>query len=144
MGEYYQQMADRFPSEKMFWLEAIGDEVDHARRIGRLIADVSAKPAKYSSGKYRVQLMETFLTGIYEQIEMIINKEMSPAQMLKTVMDYESSVLMSRPFDVVESNDSGFRDFKETFAQDIKVHSDRIRQYIRGKFSLPNKVTQTA
>lgn len=133
MGEYYQQIAEKLRDERLFWEEAISDKVNHARLVGRLIAMISAKPAKFVNGKYRVAVMETFLAGIYEQIELIRDNKMTLTQIYKAALDYEGSLLMTRPFDIVESSDPEFRSFKEMFAEEAQQHSTRIRLYIRQK-----------
>ena len=135
MGEYYQQIAERLYEERLFWEEAISDEVNHARLIGKLIAMISAKPGKFIPGKYRVAVLETFLSGIYAHIEQIKEQKLTRSQIYKTALDYESSLLMIRPFDIVESSDPEFRIFKEAFAQETQLHSNRIRQYIQQKLS---------
>jgi hypothetical protein len=141
MGEFYQQLADRLPDEVLFWQEAIGDEVNHARMIGRLIAMVSSKPGKFMPGKFRVAVLETFLASVYEHIELIQKKQLTRTDVYKIALDYETSLLMTRPYDIVESADPDFKAFKDSFAVDMHLHSQRIKQYVRQKLGIVNPGT---
>lgn len=136
LGEYFQQLAEFFPDEKWFWEEAIADEIDHARQIGKLIAMISSGPLKFGFGRYRVAMLETYLGGIYENIEKLESKELSPMEALKFAFDYENSILETRPFDVVSSTSAIFKEFKDKLSADLSVHSERIRQYAQQKMAL--------
>lgn len=139
MGEYYQWMSEKFADEKANWEQATRDKIGHAMRIGRLIAMISAKPAKFSPGKYRIAIMETFLNGIFEQIELLRDNKLTRQQLLKFALDYESSLLMTKPYDVVDSFDPEFKEFRTNFADLVNAHCDGIKQYIKLKLGLPNK-----
>ena len=136
MGEFYQQLADRLPEEKLFWQDAISDKVNQARMVGRLIAMIASKPAKFMPGKFRVAMLETFLTGVYEHIEMIQQKRLTRTEVYKIALDYESSLLMIRPFDIVESSEPDYRAFRDSFATDMQVHSQKMKSYIRQKLGV--------
>jgi hypothetical protein len=138
MGEYYQQLADRSPDERLFWAEAISDEVNHARMVGRIVAMVSSNPNAFNPGKFRVAVLVTFLTGVYGQIERFRGNALSPAEELKIAYDYEVSAIMSRPYDIVESHDPQFMDLRNKFAEEVAVHNNRIRQYIEQKLGMQN------
>ena len=142
MGEYYQQLAERIPSERMFWEEAICDEVNFARATGRLIALVTSNPQSYGPGKYRVAVLETFLSGIYEQAEQVRKGALTTPEMLKIAYDYEGSAIILRPYDIVESQDSTFREFRKRLTDDVAGHCDRIRQYVDQKLGVQNKSSQ--
>lgn len=141
MGEFYQQLADRLPEEKLFWQEAIGDEVNHARMIGRLIAMISGKPGKFVPGKFRVAVLETFLAGVYDHIELIQQKQLTRTDVYKIALDYENSLLMTRPYDIVDSAEPEFKAFRDAFAVDMHLHSQRMKQYIRQKLGIVNPGT---
>jgi len=141
MGEYYQRLAERFPLERLFWEEAICDEVNHARTVGRLIALVSSDPQSYRQGKYRVAVLETFLAGIYEQIDLLRQGSLSTQEILKIAYDYEGSAIMSKPYDIVDSSEVKFYDLRQKFADDAESHCDRIRQYIAQKLGIQNKTS---
>jgi rubrerythrin len=138
MGEYYQYLAEQFPNERLFWEEAISDEVNHARMAGRLIALVTSNPQAYSPGKYRVAVLETFLSGIYEQIERLNRNALSPHEALKIANDYEDSAILSKPYEIVTSRDQKYNDFRKIFSDDIAVHHSRISQYITQKLGIQN------
>jgi hypothetical protein len=138
MGEYYQHLAEQFPNEQLFWEEAISDEVNHARAVGRLIALVSSNPQAFGPGKYRVAVLETFLAGIYEQIDHLNNNTLSHQEALKIAYDYEESAILSKPLEIVSSLDSKFHEFRKRFTDEIAVHQDRLKQYIGQKLGLPN------
>lgn len=138
MGEYYQQLAEQFPNEQLFWEEAISDEVNFARATGRLIALMTSNPQSYGPGKYRVAVLETFLSGIYEQIEHLNKNALSHQEALKIAYDYEDSAILSKPYEIVNSLDPKFRDFRKRFSDDVAIHHDRIRQYISQKLGIQN------
>ncbi len=139
MGEYYQQLAERFPDERLFWEAAISDTVNHARRVGRIVAMVTSIPSAFNPGKYRVAVLTTFLTGVYGQIEHFRNNALSPTEELKIAYDYETSAIMSRPYDIVESRDPKFLELRKIFAEDVAAHNGRIKQYIEQKLGMQNK-----
>jgi hypothetical protein len=141
MGEFYQQMADRIPEEILFWQEAIGDKVNHARMTGRLIAMISSKPGKFMPGKFRVAVLETFLEAVYGHIEQIQQKKLTRSEVYKIALDYESSLLMTRPYDIVESAEPDYKVFRDSFAVEAHEHSQRIKQYIRQKLGIANPGT---
>jgi hypothetical protein len=143
MGEYYQWMSEKFVDEKANWEQATRDKISHAMRIGRLIAMISTKPAKFSPGKYRIAIMETFLNGIFEQIELLQDNKLSRQQILKFALDYESSLLMTKPYDVVDSFDPEFKEFRSNFAALASAHCEGIKQYIRLKLGMPNSMSHT-
>jgi hypothetical protein len=139
MGEYYQQLAERFPpAERLFWEEAISDEVNHARMVGRIIALVSSSSNLFRPGKYRVAVLETFLAGIYENVELMRKGALNMQQMLKIAGDYEDSTILLRPYDIVESLDPKFQDFRKGFAEEINEHSTRMKQFLSQKLGLQN------
>jgi hypothetical protein len=135
LGEYFQQLALLFPDEKWFWEEAITDEINHARQVGMLIAMVSSGPLKFGSGRYRVAMLETYLGGIYENIEKLERKELSPKEALKIAFDYENSILETKPFDIVSSTAAVFKEFKDKLTPDLLAHSERVRQYTQQKMA---------
>ena len=141
MGEYYQQLAEWFPGERLFWEEAISDEVNHARLVGRLIAQISSNPLVFKPGKFRVAVLETFLSGIYEQIDQLRMNALQPAQMLKIAYDYEISAIMSRPYEVVEPLDKESRDVRDRFAEEADIHGGRLKQYLAQKLGFQHKTT---
>ena len=135
LGEYFQQLAMFFPNEKWFWEEAVADEISHARHVGKLIVMVSSGPLKFGLGRYRVALLETYLGGIYENIEKLERKDLSPKEALKIAFDYENSILETKPFDIVSSNSTAFREFKDKLYPDLEAHCERIRQYTQQKMA---------
>lgn len=143
LGIYYQELAEHFPHERMFWEEAIGDMVNHARRVGELIARFASNQDRFRPGKYRVAVLETFLTGIYDHVQMIKQNALPPNDMLKIAFDYECSAIMNKPCDIVESVDRGFIEFKMNFADEVLEHSNRVKKYIEQKLGMQPKGSQT-
>jgi hypothetical protein len=139
MGIYYQQLAEHYPGDKMFWEEAIGDMVNQARRVGELISKFASNPDVYKPGKYRVAVLETFLSGVYEHVHLIEKKSLAPNEMLRIAFDYESSVIMSKPYDIIDSIDRNFGQFKTRFAEEVSEHNLRVRQYIGQKLGIQAK-----
>ena len=133
LGEYYQQLAALLPEEKLFWEGAVSDEINHAMQVGKLIGMISSNPLIYGSGRYRVAMLSTYLEGIYENIEKIKRKELPPNEALRIAFDYENSVLETKPYDIVNSSDSSFREFKGKFIPELLEHSERIRQFAQKK-----------
>ena len=129
LGEYFQQLADLFPEGKLFWEDAVADEINHARLVGKLIGMISSNPLIYGFGRYRVAMLATYLEGIYENIEKIKRKELPPKEALRIAFDYENAILETKPFDIVSSSDISYREFREKFISEILEHSERIRQY---------------
>jgi hypothetical protein len=136
LGEYYQLLAEKQPNEKEFWEQAIIDEVNYARRIGRIIAMISSRPAKFSPGKYRLAVLDTFITGIFEHIELLRDNKLTRPEVMKIALDYENSLIISRPYDVVDSYDSEFKEYKAQFAETINLHTERMKQYLRKMLNL--------
>jgi hypothetical protein len=135
LGEYYQQLASLFYDQRWFWEEAVSDEVQHARQVGKLIAMIASNPTKYSLVRYRVAVLETYLNGIYGHIEQIKNNKLSQVETLKLACDYEVSSLETKPFDIISSSDPDFIAFKNNLAADLVVHSKKIRDYAAQKIA---------
>jgi hypothetical protein len=133
LGMLYQEMVSRFGDEKWFWEKAIADEINHARNIGKLIALVSDNIDKYLPGKYRTEVLKTFLDGIYHHIDMIKNNKLKHDEIFQLILDYEKSPVESRPYEVVKSFEPEFTNFCAEFEDDIRAHSLRIIAYMKEK-----------
>ena len=136
MGEYYNELARKFPEERFFWEEAVADEINHARIAGKLIALVSSNINRFGLGKYRVELLKTFLDGIYNNVQAIKANKIDRLEILRIAMDYETSFVESRPYDIVISLDIEFQNFKDTYAQELSEHTQRLKSYIKQKIEL--------
>ena len=141
MGIYYQQLAEHYPGDKMFWEEAIGDMVNQARRVGELISRFASNPDVYKPGKYRVAVLETFLSGVYEHVHLIEKKGLTPNEMLRIAFDYESSAIMNKPYDLIDSLERNFVQFKTKFTEEVAEHTVRVRQYIEQKLGIQAKAS---
>jgi hypothetical protein len=104
-----------------------------------MISLISSKPTEYRPGKFRVAVLETFLAGVYEQVEQIKKNALSVQQMLKLAYDYESSAIISRPYEIVESQNPQFVQFRRQFAEELAEHTNRLKQLIGQKLGLDNK-----
>ncbi len=135
LGEYFNELARLYPDEKWFWEQAVGEEVNHARQVGRLIAQVSSNLNKFAFGRYRVELLKTFLDGIYANVQKIRSKQLSRPEILQIALDYETSFIESKPYDIVSSADSDFLLFKTTFSEELLEHTSKMKAYIQQKLA---------
>jgi hypothetical protein len=136
MGEFYQLLAERLPEERLFWEGAVSDEINHARRIGRLIAMLSSNQQAYRAGKYRVAVLATFLMGVYENIDHGHKNTLTTPQLLQIAYDYEHAAIIARPYEAVESTDIHFHEFRQAFTRELQEHTDRVLQYIAIKLNI--------
>jgi hypothetical protein len=137
LGEFYHQLASIFYDEKWFWEEAVADQVNHARKIGQLVAMVATNEEHFLPGKYRVDMLRLFLDGVYENIKLINDRKLPRPAILRLCLEYEKSPIAAKPFDAVKSYEKSFYEFSETFETEISTHSQRIIAYVKGK--LDNK-----
>jgi hypothetical protein len=133
LGEFYQQLADFFVDQRWFWQDAVSDEVNHARQVGKLISLISSDLSKYEVGRYRLATLQTYLDGLYSHIESVKKKEVTAIEVLKLACDYEKSALESKPFDIVTSSDPAFSRFKLNLLADLEAHSKKIVDYAKQK-----------
>jgi hypothetical protein len=133
LGMYYQELISIFPDERFFWEEAVADEVNHARWVGQLIVIVSSDIEKFAPGIFRTELLKTFVEGIYSEIKRMREGKMSRKEILALALGYERSVLEQKPFNAVKSITPEYVGFIEAFAPELKIHNDRLGQYISQK-----------
>lgn len=135
LGEFYHQLSIVYYDEKWFWEEAVADEINHARKIGELVAMVATNAEQYLVGKYRVDMMRTFLDGVYENIKLINDRKLTRPATLRLCLEYEKSPIIARPFDVVKSYEKSFYEFSEGFESEIGSHALRITAYVKEKLA---------
>lgn len=133
LGAFYQELITAFPGERFFWEEAVSDEVNHARWIGQLIAIISTNIDKFSLGQYRVELLRTYIEGLYLEIAKIKAGKMSRQEILALVQNYERSKVEQRPFEAVKSTHPDYLNLVEGSAKQLEEHSTRILAYVKQK-----------
>ena len=133
LGSLYQELTEKFPDERFFWEEAVADEINHARKIGRLIGIASANLKRYSAGRFKIDLLKTYLERVYNHVRLIQEGKMSHKEILLMILDYEKSDIELKPFEVVKSYENEYTDFIYAFEDEIKIHADRISTYVKGK-----------
>ncbi len=135
MASFYQELTVLFPEERFFWEEAVADEINHARKIGQLIAMASSNLKRYSPGRFKLELLKTYLERIYTHIKMIQDGQMNRKEILLAIMDYEKADIETNPYEVVKSYEDDYREFSFAFEDDIKIHTMRITSYVKEKLS---------
>jgi hypothetical protein len=135
LASLYQELTMKFPEERFFWEEAVADEINHARQIGRLIALTSSNLKRYSPGRFKIELLKTYLERVYNHIMMIQNGQMNRKEILLIVLDYEKAEIETNPWEVVKSYENEYTDFAYTFEDDIKLHTARIVSYVKDKLA---------
>ena len=135
LASLYQELTVKFPDERFFWEEAVADEINHARNIGKLIAMVSTNIKRYSPGRFKIELLKTYLERAYNHILMIQNGQLSHKEILLIVLDYEKAEIETNPWEVVKSYENEYTDFAYAFEDDMKIHTARIVTYVKEKLT---------
>lgn len=135
LASFYQELTIKFPEERFFWEEAVADEINHARKIGQLIALASTNLKRYSPGRFKLELMKTYLERIYTHIKMIQDNKMNHKEILLAIMDYEKADIETKPYEIVKSYDDDYREYSFAFEDDLEIHAKRITSYVKEKLS---------
>jgi hypothetical protein len=135
LASLYQELTSKFPEERFFWEEAVADEINHARLIGKLIAITSTNMKRYSPGRFKIELLKTYLERAYNHIMMIQNGQMERKEILLTVLDYEKAEIETNPWEAVKSYENEYTDFAYAFEDDMKIHTGRIVSYVKEKLA---------
>jgi hypothetical protein len=133
LGAFYHELISAFPGERFFWEEAVSDEVNHARWIGQLISVVSTHIDKFLLGQFRVELLKTYVEGIYDEIAKIESRQLSRKEIMILVLNYERSKIELRPFDAVKSNFPEYINIISGSLPQIEEHATRIQAYAKNK-----------
>ena len=136
LASFYQELTVKFPDERFFWEEAVADEINHARHIGRLIAMVSSNLKRYSAGRFKIELLKTYLERIYNHIMMIQNGQMNRREILLTVLDYERADIEISPWEGVKSYEDEYKNYVYAFEDEMKIHTTRIVSYVKDKLTM--------
>ena len=136
MASFYQELTMHFPEERFFWEEVVADEINHARKIGQLIAMVTVNLKRFEPGRFKLELLRTYLERIYSNIKQIQEGQMKHKEVLLTILDYEKSEIETKPYDVVKSFEDDYRHFCYDFEDEIKVHTARITSYVKNKLEM--------
>lgn len=135
LASLYQELTEKFRDERFFWEEAVADEINHARKIGKLIAIASPNLKRYNAGRFKIELLKTYLERVYNHVLMIQEGKMSRKEILLIILDYEKSDIELKPFEVVKSYENEYTDFVFAFEDEIKIHADRITAYVKSKLA---------
>jgi len=135
LASLYQELTQKFPTERFFWEEAVADEINHARKMGQLIAMATSNLRRYTPGRFKLELLKTYLERLYSHILMIQNGQMNRKEILLTVLDYEKSDIETNPYEVVKSYEDDYTNFAFAFEDDMKVHSAKMLLYVKEKLA---------
>ncbi len=138
LASFYQELTEKYPEERFFWAEAVADEINHARKIGQLIAFVSTNMKRYSPGRFKIELLKTYLERVYSHIKMIQDGQMNHKEILLAILDYEKAEIETKPYEVVKSYEDEYREFTFAFEDDLKIHTMRITSYVKDKLAAYN------
>ena len=136
LGVFYGELVTLFPEERYFWEEAVSDEINHARWVGKLIAMVSGKIDFFSPGSYRTDLLKTFTEGVYHEVDRIKKGEHSRWEILGLILNYERSGLELKPYEVVHSSLPEFQAMTTSFKPELAIHSKRLIDYASQKMKV--------
>lgn len=133
LGVFYGELVIQFPAEKYFWEEAVSDEVNHARWLGRLIAIVSGNLDSFSPGLYRTELLKTFTEGVYREVDRIRKGILSKQEIMGLILNYERAGLELKPYEIVRSSLPEFQVWVNSIKPDLALHSKRLIDYASQK-----------
>ena len=135
LGAYYQQLAELYPKERMIWETAFSDEVGHAHWVGQVIALVATDIGNFSQGRFRIELLRTFLEGIYQNLDKASKGELTRKELLQLALDYEHSLVLQKPYEAVQSALPDFVNLVKGHAPEVQEHSQRLQNYLRQKLA---------
>ncbi len=136
LGVFYGELVALYPEERYFWEEAVSDEINHARWLGKLIVLVSGMIESFSPGSYRTELLKTFAEGIYREVDRIKNGEHTKREILGLILNYERSGLELRPYEVVHSSLPEFQALVASLKPELAIHCKRLVDYASRKMQV--------
>jgi hypothetical protein len=106
ISEFYQTCADSWKTQEEFWSSLALAEVKHSHYI-REIADLFSKsPGNFYRGRpFHPAAVSTVKSGIKNNIQKLKNGEIKENHLLFIALDIEESILESKYFDFLKSDD---------------------------------------
>ncbi len=132
MAEFYRVVGANWKDEAEFFERLQFEEIKHSKNIDTLIEIVSKNPGIFTVGRSFSKIaVNTVSSGINESIqkvkEGIVNKE----KMLFIARDLENSLIESRFFEIVRTDNLDYLNLIGNIATETKAHREFIENKIR-------------
>ncbi len=134
LADLYRTCGKVWPDDEYFWILLERCEVKHAQNINRLMKIVLEKPEAFEPGRpFKPAVIQTFISGIQQNIQKLKNKELNERKMLFISRDIEQSILESGYSEIVKSTDVEFLSLMNEMESDTLAHRESLSEKIREK-----------
>jgi hypothetical protein len=138
ISEFYQTCADSWKGQKDFWSSLAVAERKHSQYV-REIADLFSKNPKnfYRGRPFQVAAVSTVISGIKNNIQKLKGGELKEENLLFIALDIEESLLESKYFDFLKSDDPRLQNIVIEIMSQTRHHKEmlvnKIGEWKKGK-----------
>jgi len=131
VGQCYRACADYRGDEAAFWLQLVREEEQHARSVRRIMEILTLRPEDFRP----VQSFSADSARIFRDLARQREGELrrgtlSFPQMLNHLVEMENSLLESRYFKIVESEDPEFDHLLSLMVEQTRQHQQKLEQKV--------------
>ena len=128
ISRLYQEYARKFPKYQDFWSKLASEEIEHARWISRLHAQVKDGLLHFNEGRFKEAAIKTSLEYVKSKITEAQKENISAKKALSVARDLENGLIEKKYFEIFAFD---CREIKQVFldlAAATRKHYHRIEE----------------
>jgi len=127
MADLYRLCADRLPEHAGLFGTLAAAELDHARWLTDLVAEVEAGLARVDSHRFNPQAILSSMNYVKERMNEANISELTPLLALSWAHDLEDALIERKCFEVVETDSPELKDLLQRLSRETAEHREQIR-----------------
>jgi rubrerythrin len=138
VGQCYQACADSREGEAAFWLQLAREEEQHARSVRRIMEILTLRPEEFRPVQsFSPDAACLFRDQARQQEKDFRGGILTFPRMLRHLVEMENSLLESRYFKIVESDDPEFTHLLSLMVEQTRQHHQKLEQKAAQVYSAP-------
>jgi len=127
-AELYAAFAAKFPEQRKFWLQLVGEEKLHAHWVREFIEKIQRGEADIRPDRFNPQIYQTFLDYLHQCLTEAKQQPISFFAALSIAKDVENSMIEQVFFQVFEGDDPALKQVLRNLHNSTEVHRQHIEQ----------------
>jgi len=128
IAELYRAYGESLPEGRGLFLGLAAEEVNHARLLTGLIAQMRAGQAQVNPGRFSAPSLLASLDLLRERLQEAKKGAVTEQDALATALATEDGLLESRCFEIIEGDAPEVQHLLRTLAADTEAHRERLRE----------------
>lgn len=130
VADLYRRFARFFSKDRELWESLSRDEEGHAAAAAELKGLVAGAEAPKTAGRTNIAALSTYKKGLEYHVHRLERGEINRTKALFTARDIERTLVERAFYDLVQSDQPGFKAGQARVSGETKSHLEKLEEYI--------------